>query len=486
MRSRLPSVVLLSAGVICSAAMPVAAQLATRSTGTQPVDTASRPALADATAFEARMTIGPLLSLPGDDPARPTATVQGPVWDGINEGLWFIPGDPSVAMNTPATAFLVDPATGKTKRKIDVPGGALLDHDGVGLWLAVARPGDNGSRKLVCQRIRTAPDPRGGQMERNWRLPQDLPEQIDPTTFRASQTQPAASVYSLFDAVSNHGQSWNVVRIFFDAGIESQYRQSMDGYTPRGVAVGGGYLWVCSDSLQRIGLLTPTSGTGEGVPDDHLLGQRQIAVLAGDNAGITGQLAWDGQRLWSLTSIEHRVQVALRRSEDGHQASAAIDPPQIVSIDMGYTRRPDTDARYRKALAFERANGTRQTLPLFEAIYTDDASAVEIRNHVAWALATRPEEPFHNLDRALDLVNQALAWQPWNPEFWDSLAEIYWRKGDADLAVRLESKAINLNPHKTFYWEQLAKFRAGPAGRSAPPPSYDVAPRRARHRSASE
>lgn len=146
--------------------------------------------------------------------------------------------------------------------------------------------------------------------------------------------------------------------------------------------------------------------------------------------------------------------------------------PHLVRYDNGLARKPDTDARYKKALAYERANGTLKALPLFEQIFTDDPSAVEIRNHVAWALATRPQEPYHNLNRAMELLQVALTSQPWNPEMWDTMAEIYWRRGDAAAAAHLEAKAINLNPQKSFYWRQYEKFQKGPTSQEAPEPSY--------------
>jgi tetratricopeptide (TPR) repeat protein len=173
--------------------------------------------------------------------------------------------------------------------------------------------------------------------------------------------------------------------------------------------------------------------------------------LLGDGA------TWDGQHLWELTAVK-----------------AGSDKMQLhlARIDVGLARKPDTTARHNQALAFERKNGTLKAIPLFEELIAYDPAAAEVRNHVAWALGTRPQEPYHDIQRAKQLVESALDWQPWNPELWDTLAEIYWRLGDAKLAEHLEAKAINLNPNKTFYWRQLDKFRTQLGTDKAPEPAY--------------
>ncbi len=194
--------------------------------------------------------------------------------------------------------------------------------------------------------------------------------------------------------------------------------------------------------------------------------------MAGEHLAHIYRLAWDGQRFWSLSDeMEAR---AGTRPETPPAGSGETVPGSVrlVSIDVGLTRKADTTERYNKALAFEKKNGTAKALSLFEELIAADPAAVEIRNHVAWARGTRPKEPYHDIQRAKQLVEGALEWQPWDPEKWDTLAEIYWRLGDAKLAEHLEAKAINLNPAKTFYWKQLDKFRSQPGSDEAPEPAY--------------
>ncbi len=154
--------------------------------------------------------------------------------------------------------------------------------------------------------------------------------------------------------------------------------------------------------------------------------------------------AWDGQRIWTLAPCT---------GPDGK--------PQLrlLAIDIGLTRKPDTTDRYYQVLAHEEKHGTLATIPQFDELIAYDPAAAEVRNHLSWALATRPNEPYHDLTRARQLVLSSLRSQPWNPEFWDTLAEIEWRMGNADKAALIEARAINLNPGKGFYWDQWRKFR---------------------------
>jgi tetratricopeptide (TPR) repeat protein len=459
--------------------------------------------------FQAHGTWGPALPIPEtpvDGRAVCAREVYGPVWDGVNNGLWVVLRDWTAGETggSKCAALLIDPATGKEKRRLTVPSHYLLGHDGVGLWLAVEDGKDSGSRSV---RVRTAPDLTSAQKAHGLNLPEDLPASIptagfdviltavlEPHVFRLSRTEPV-SVFALPWAVRANPDRTdpgrNAASLPWAASLNTRTSachlglwyfdtRTLNIYAPTlplcPLALGGGYVWSLDSGLERLELsrLSPLASLRQ---DHEMPWSRNSA----DDAVIrqaNGQLAWDGERLWSshATTLEpgarrpDRVLPPIGASD--RKETVIVPPVRLVSIDVGFARKPDTTARYNKALAFERKNGTLKAIPLFEELIASDPAAVEIRNHLGWALGTRPQEPYHDLLRARQLVESAIEWQPWDPEKWDTLAEIYWRLGDAKLAERLEAKAINLNPTKAFYWKQLDKFRTQPGSDDAPEPAY--------------
>jgi hypothetical protein len=477
-------IVAILAGTACVPGRP-------RTPTTQTSRAAGNPDVRQTTTFPAHATLGPALPIPETEIDGRTAyrcDVHGPVWDGVNNGLWLVLQDRTNQDSTgqpECTAILIDPVSGKEKRHRRVPVADLVGHDGVGLWFQLNR--DN---KRVFQRIRTAQTLASGQQMHERSLPEDLPAIIASDSFGFSRQEPVPSLFGMPVTVARDGVIGGVDLTcwFFDSRTVSLYGGWKEGGAERSgnhgaMVTGAGYLWVLADGLQRIPLSqlkplqtegSPSSKRGQVLRNSEpfrLAGRKQISSEE-SVALARGSLAWDGQRLWSLDK-----QVSPRKAEGepntiDRRPDTTLPPIHLVCIDVGLARKPDTTERHNKALAFERKNGTLKAIPLFEQIIADDPAAAEVRNHLGWALATRPQEPYHDIQRAKKLVEGALEWQPWDPEKWDTLAEIYWRLGDAKLAERLEAKAINLNPNKTFYWRQLDKFRSEPGTDKAPEPAY--------------
>ena len=182
----------------------------------------------------------------------------------------------------------------------------------------------------------------------------------------------------------------------------------------------------------------------------------EVANIEKPAPAIHDHLAWDGQHLWAFDKISVTDDMAARyRNQAGDRTDegCVLAPLHLVSIDVGLSRKPDTTERHNKALAFERKNGTLKAIPLFEQIIADDPAAAEVRNHLGWALATRPPGtlPRCSAGEAAGR-DRPLSGSRGTRRSGTPLAEIYWRLGDAKLAEHLEAKAINLNPSKTFYW----------------------------------
>ena len=78
-------------------------------------------------------------------------------------------------------------------------------------------------------------------------------------------------------------------------------------------------------------------------------------------------------------------------------------------------------------------------------------------NEAAWVAAKCHRE----LDKALDYSTRAVKLQPKNAAGIDTLAEVYFQRGDTAKAVELEKQCVELSPLSPIHRQQLARFLAG-------------------------
>ena len=76
-------------------------------------------------------------------------------------------------------------------------------------------------------------------------------------------------------------------------------------------------------------------------------------------------------------------------------------------------------------------------------------------NDLAWLYAKNNE----NLDRAMDLVNRALAADPENYAYLDTKAEVFYRMGEPSKAVGIEQRLVDRYPDNEDLKKQLVKFQ---------------------------
>lgn len=78
-------------------------------------------------------------------------------------------------------------------------------------------------------------------------------------------------------------------------------------------------------------------------------------------------------------------------------------------------------------------------------------------NNFAWFYATHDRQ----LDKGIELAKKALELAPKAPPYLDTLAELYYRKGDREAAIREIKNAIALDPpHLKYYEKQLQRFQS--------------------------
>lgn len=85
----------------------------------------------------------------------------------------------------------------------------------------------------------------------------------------------------------------------------------------------------------------------------------------------------------------------------------------------------------------------------------DFPNCATLHNNLAWLFARNGRE----LDEAFEHVKQALALDPDNPAYIDTLGEVHFRHGSFSEAIVCAERCLKFDPRSKHYQEQLARFR---------------------------
>jgi tetratricopeptide (TPR) repeat protein len=84
-----------------------------------------------------------------------------------------------------------------------------------------------------------------------------------------------------------------------------------------------------------------------------------------------------------------------------------------------------------------------QAMKNFNRVLEIDPNNAKADNNIAYAIISRADAAQHDISRALELARRAAELTDSNdPEILDTLADCYYRNGQADLAVKTAEKAI--------------------------------------------
>lgn len=97
-----------------------------------------------------------------------------------------------------------------------------------------------------------------------------------------------------------------------------------------------------------------------------------------------------------------------------------------------------------------------------------DPNNAELHNNLAWLLAVSRFE----LDEAMNLAQRAVQLEPRQPAYIDTLAEVYFQKGDRAKALELIGRCLELEPESEYFRAQQERFREGDPNK--PPPDPDL------------
>jgi tetratricopeptide (TPR) repeat protein len=123
---------------------------------------------------------------------------------------------------------------------------------------------------------------------------------------------------------------------------------------------------------------------------------------------------------------------------------------------------PELEKRGRKTEADTLFNRCYEPHTRLCAEYPNSAWA---HNSLAWLCASTRRK----LDEAMEHANRAVALEPTNAGFHDTLAETHFQRGDKTQAITAARKAIALNPKRTYFAKQLKRIEAGDPKAPLPP-----------------
>jgi tetratricopeptide (TPR) repeat protein len=122
-----------------------------------------------------------------------------------------------------------------------------------------------------------------------------------------------------------------------------------------------------------------------------------------------------------------------------------------VDVLIACYRLPKQTPEERKRIA-ELVRKAADDLHAEIAVEPDDAS---LYNQYAWLVGNTEG----NLDEALKYSQKSLELLPDNPAFYDTMARVYYAKGDYDNAVKNQQRAAELEPHSGLIAKQLELFK---------------------------
>jgi tetratricopeptide (TPR) repeat protein len=165
----------------------------------------------------------------------------------------------------------------------------------------------------------------------------------------------------------------------------------------------------------------------------------------------------------SFAGLDNAIAAALFRlgkyDEAGDEYERAIDLfPQYpeayvgfgdVLMELGY--EDDAEEQYQQAIAIYTKG--------FQEAHADELEMAVNLNNLAWFYATHDR----NLKEALELSAKSLELRPDQPEYLDTLAELYYKTGEIEKAQQYIKKAIEQDPpHVLYFQQQLEKFQSKP------------------------
>lgn len=166
------------------------------------------------------------------------------------------------------------------------------------------------------------------------------------------------------------------------------------------------------------------------------------------NLGQTDAAIQIGERMLREKPKDARSYLISSRLYD----AVAMKDKSIEILEQGAEMFPDL-IELNMALAYhlEQSGDWRRAVEIAEKLHSSNSDSPELSNFIGYVLADRNVD----LERALELIRSALAIEPENPAFIDSLAWVYFRMGNIGEAYTEIHRAVKALPDDPVVIEHL-------------------------------
>jgi tetratricopeptide (TPR) repeat protein len=154
----------------------------------------------------------------------------------------------------------------------------------------------------------------------------------------------------------------------------------------------------------------------------------------------------------------------VKKQRENMEKALKEDPTNINSL-IGYYHIPDLtpdEKRNCVQLIEKSAETFRESIRSNQKSFDDprETPYIESRessdcNEFAWLIANTEG----NLDEALKYAKRGVELQPASGSIYDTLAQVYFVKGDLENAVKTQDKACELEPHFEMLKKKLEKYK---------------------------
>lgn len=100
-----------------------------------------------------------------------------------------------------------------------------------------------------------------------------------------------------------------------------------------------------------------------------------------------------------------------------------------------------------------------EAFSIFRKVLELDEQNAPAHNNIGFLLSRKENEARYNLTEALHHAKKAVALEPTNPNFLDTLADIQFQQGHPTQAIELIQQAIQLAPQEDYFKNQLLRFQ---------------------------
>lgn len=183
--------------------------------------------------------------------------------------------------------------------------------------------------------------------------------------------------------------------------------------------------------------------------------ERQLRLRVGPNNRVEDPTEYEAEIAWRTARIAaaKKDQAELRTQLDKLMQLASTNTDVVQNtypLLIAAGRRQDAKALFDEAYARFKVQ--------IDAGKVDPVSW----NDLAWLCARCDQK----LDEALEYSRRAIAAQPYEAAFLDTMAEVHFRRGEMKEAVEFESRAAQLEPGDVFMNKQLNRFKAAAAAKN--------------------